>query len=137
MSEQAGPLSAGLLSSLRGLLMSGLALAETRLAILSNELEEQKLRLVQGLVMALAGLFVLSVGLVLFVGLVLLLFWDGYRLPALAALTMGFLGAGAWLLVSARRRLRSDGGPFGATLAELRADRAAVAGRDDRDRSRR
>lgn len=137
MSEQAGPLSAGLLSSLRGLLMSGLALAETRLALLSNELEEQKLRLVQGLVMALAGLFVLSVGLVLFVGLVLLLFWDGYRLPALAALTMGFLGAGAWLLVSARRRLRSDGGPFGATLAELRADRAAVAGRDDRDRSRR
>lgn len=137
MSEQAGPLSAGLLSSLRGLLMSGLALAETRLAILSNELEEQKLRLVQGLVMALAGLFVLSVGLVLFVGLVLLLFWDGYRLPALAALTLGFLGAGAWLLVSARRRLRSDGGPFGATLAELRADRAAVAGRDDRDRSRR
>lgn len=137
MSEQAGPLSAGLLSSLRGLLMSGLALAETRLALLSNELEEQKLRLVQGLVMALAGLFVLSVGLVLFVGLVLLLFWDGYRLPALAALTLGFLGAGAWLLVSARRRLRSDGGPFGATLAELRADRAAVAGRDDRDRSRR
>lgn len=137
MSEQAGPLSAGLLSSLRGLLMSGLALAETRLAILSNELEEQKLRLVQGLVMAVAGLFVLSVGLVLFVGLVLLLFWDGYRLPALAALTLGFLGAGAWLLVSARRRLRSDGGPFGATLAELRADRAAVAGRDDRDRSRR
>lgn len=137
MSEQAGPLSAGLLSSLRGLLMSGLALAETRLAILSNELEEQKLRLVQGLVMALAGLFVLGVGLALFVGLVLLLFWDGYRLPALAALTLGFLGAGAWLLVSARRRLRSDGGPFGATLAELRADRAAVAGRDDRDRSRR
>lgn len=137
MSEHAGPRSAGLLSSLRGLLMSGLALAETRLALLSNELEEQKLRLVQGLVMAVAGLFVLGVGLVLFAGFVLLLFWDGYRLPALAALTLGFLGAGAWLLASARRRLRSDGGPFGATLAELRADRAAVAGRDDRDRSRR
>jgi uncharacterized membrane protein YqjE len=135
VSEQAGPRSAGLLASLRGLLMSGLALAETRLALLSNELEEQKLRLVQGLVMAVAGLFVLGVGLVLFAGFVLLLFWDGYRLPALAALTLGFLGAGAWLL--ARRRLRSDGGPFGATLAELRADRAAVAGRDDRDRSRR
>ena len=137
MSEQAGPRSAGLLASLRGLLMSGLALAENRLALLSNELEEQKLRLVHGLVMAVAGLFVLGVGLVLFVGFVLLLFWDGYRLPALAVLTLGFLGAGAWLLASARRRLRSDGGPFGATLAELRADRAAVAGRDDRDRSRR
>ena len=137
MSEQAGPRSAGLLASLRGLLMSGLALAETRLALRSNELEEPKLRLVQGLVMAVAGLFVLGVGLVLFAGFVLLLFWDGYRLPALAALTLGFLGAGAWLLASARRRLRSDGGPFGATLAELRADRAAVAGRDDRDRSRR
>ena len=136
MSDNAGPRSAGLLASLRGLLLSGLALAENRLALLSNELEEQKLRLVQGLVMAVAGLFVLGVGLVLFAGFVLLLFWESYRLPALAALTLGFLGAGAWLLASARRRLRSEGGPFGATLAELRADRAAIEGRSDKDTSR-
>jgi uncharacterized membrane protein YqjE len=74
--------------------------------------------------------------LVLFAGFVLLLFWESYRLPALAALTLGFLGAGAWLLASARRRLRSEGGPFGATLAELRADRAAIEGRSDKDTSR-
>lgn len=127
----------GLLGSMRGLVRSALALAETRLALLSNELEEQKLRLVQGLVMAVAGLFVLGVGLVLFVGFVLLLFWEGYRLPALAALTLGFLGAGTWLLASARGRLRSEGGPFGASLAELRADRAAVEGLGDGAAARR
>ncbi len=137
MTDNAGPRSAGLLASLRGLLLSALALAENRLALLSNELEEQKLRLVQGLVMAVAGLFVLGVGLVLFAGFVLLLFWESYRLPALAALTLGFLGAGVWLLASARRRLRSKGGPFGVTLAELRADRAAVEGRGDSDLGRR
>ena len=137
MSDTAGPGGMGLLGSLRGLVRSALALAETRLALLSNELEEQKLRLVQGLVMAVAGLFVLGVGLVLFVGFVLLLFWEGYRLPALAALTLGFLGAGTWLLASARGRLRSEGGPFGASLAELRADRAAVEGLGDGAAARR
>lgn len=120
------PDSAGLMSSLRGLLRTGLALAENRLALLSNELEEQKLRLVHGLVMAVAGLFVLGVGLVLLCGFVLLLFWEDYRLPALAVLTVAFLGAGTWLLVQARRRLRTAGGPFAASVAELRADRAAV-----------
>jgi uncharacterized membrane protein YqjE len=94
---------AGLMASLRGLLCTGLALAENRLALLSNELEEQKLRLVYGLVMVVAGLFVLGVGLVLMCGFVLQLLWEGYRLPALAVLTLAFLGAGAWLLARARR----------------------------------
>lgn len=116
----------GLMASLRGLLRTGLALAENRLALLSNELEEQKLRLVHGLVLAVAGLFVLGVGLVLLCGFVLLLFWEGYRLPALAILTLAFLAAGAGLLVQARRRLRTAGGPFAASVAELRADRTAV-----------
>lgn len=126
MSDEASPRAAGLLVSLRGLLLTGLALAENRLALLSNELEEQKVRIVHGLVMAVAGLFVLGVGLVLFCGFVLLLFWEGYRLPALAVLTLGFLGAGAWLLVSASRRLRTEGGPFRASVEELRQDRASV-----------
>lgn len=126
MSDEASPRAAGLLASLRGLLLTGLALAENRLALLSNELEEQKVRIVHGLVMAVAGLFVLGVGLVLFCGFVLLLFWEGYRLPALAVLTLGFLGAGAWLLVSASRRLRTEGGPFRASVEELRQDRASV-----------
>ncbi len=125
MSDPAGR-SAGLLASLRGLLLTGLSLAENRLALLSNELEEQKVRIVHGLVMAVAGLFVLGVGLVLFCGFVLMLFWEGYRLPALAVLTVGFLGAGAWLLLRANRRLRTEGGPFAASVAELRADRAAA-----------
>lgn len=116
----------GLLASLRGVLASGLSLLETRLALLGTELEEQKIRLVQGLLLALAGLFVLGVGVTLFCGLVLMLFWEGYRLPALAVLTLGFLGVGVALLIAARRRLRAEGGPFRATLDELRLDRAAL-----------
>jgi uncharacterized membrane protein YqjE len=117
---------AGLMASLRGLLCTGLALAENRLALLSNELEEQKLRLVYGLVMVVAGLFVLGVGLVLMCGFVLQLLWEGYRLPALAVLTLAFLGAGAWLLARARRHLHTIGGPIAASVDELRADRVAV-----------
>lgn len=120
--------SAGLLGSLRSLLATGLGLLETRLAILGNELEEQKVRLVEGLMLAVAGLLVLGVGLTLLCGLVLLLFWEGYRLQALAVLTLCFLGGGAALLALSRRRLRADGGPFRTTLDELRQDRAALDG---------
>ncbi len=120
----------GLLASLRGLLATGLDIAQARLALLGNELEEQKVRIVEGLVLAVAGLFVLGVGVALFCGLVLLLFWEGYRLPALALLTLVFLGGGGWLLAQARRRLRSEGGPFRASLDELRQDRAALDPRE-------
>ncbi len=134
MSERGGPSDArpeaGLLASLRGLLVTGLDIAQARLALLGNELEEQKVRIVEGLVLAVAGLFVLGVGVALFCGLVLLLFWEGYRLPALALLTLAFLGGGGWLLTLARRRLRSEGGPFRASLDELRQDRAALEPRD-------
>ncbi len=133
MSEGPGAREAGLLTSLRGLMSTGLTLAETRLALLGNELEEQKVRIVEGLVLAVAGLFVLGVGVALFCALVLLLFWEGYRLPALALLTVAFVAGGGWLLATARRRLRSEGGPFRASLEELRQDRATVGGDAVRD----
>lgn len=135
MSGRGGPAGdapgeAGLLASLRGLMGTGLDIVEARLALLGNELEEQKVRIVEGLVLAVAGLFALGVGVALFCGLVLMLFWEGYRLPALALLTLAFLAGGGWLLTQARRRLRSEGSPFRASLDELRQDRAALDPRD-------
>src|SRR5690606_4109508 len=89
--------------------------------------EQEKLRLFDALAMAAIGLVMLGLALVLVIGFVVLLFQEGYRLPAVGVLTLAFGGIGAWLLHRARDELRSrDGGPFALTLAELRRDHAGL-----------
>jgi uncharacterized membrane protein YqjE len=70
----------------------------------------------------------LGLALVLAIAFIVLLFWDGYRLPAIGVLTLGFAGAGAWLLRRARDTARGpEGGPFALTLGELQRDRRGLA----------
>lgn len=114
----------GLFQSLRSLLATALGLAQTRLELFGTELEAEKLRLFDALWQAAAGLLLLAVALVLAVGFVVLLFWDGYRLPAVGVLTLLCAGGGAACLWRARTTLRAgDGGPFALTLGEFQRDR--------------
>lgn len=117
----------GLFASLRRLLATGLEIAQVRLQLLGNELEQEKLRLFDGLLLAGVGLMMVTVGAALLCGFVLMLFWEGYRLAALAALTLLFLGGGLLVLRAGGQRLRSPGSLFQASLAELRQDRAGLA----------
>jgi len=121
---------AGLFDSLRRLLGTALSLAQVRLELLITDLQLEKQRLVEALLRALLGVVLLGLGLVLLIGFLLMLLWDGYRLPALGVLTVLFLGAGLWLLRAARQRLDSGEAMFAATTAELSRDRAALGARD-------
>lgn len=117
----------GLFDSGKRALDSLLDLALVRLEIFGSELEAEKLRLVQALSQAALGLLLLGLALVLAAGFVVLLFWDGHRLAAVAVLALLFGGTGAWCLLRARAGLRGrDGGPFALTLGELRHDRAGL-----------
>jgi uncharacterized membrane protein YqjE len=120
----------GLFGSLRQLLGTVLEIGHVRLALLGNDLERQKLRIFDGLLLAALGLMLVTVGIVLLCGLIVLLFSEGYRLAALGVLAAAFLGAGALLLRSGGRRLQTPQGVFDATLAELARDRAALAPRE-------
>jgi uncharacterized membrane protein YqjE len=124
------PPTPGLFASLRQLLATVLDIAQVRLALFGNEFEQEKLRIFQGLVLAGLGLVLLTVGAALLCGFVVLLFWEGHRLAAVGVLTVAFVGGGALLVRQAGERLRSPGGFFPATLAELRQDRAGLAPRD-------
>lgn len=124
------PPGAGLYASLRRLLASGLEIAQVRLDLLAVELAQEKERALDALFWALLAWLMVTVGTVLGVGLLLMLLWDGYRLPALALGSLGFLGAGAWMAARARQRLRSPGGPGAASRDELARDRAALQGQD-------
>lgn len=120
----------GLFASFRRLLYSTTELAEVRLQLFATELQQEKLRLLESLAWLVLAALACGVGLVLFSVFIVMLFDSAYRLPALAVLSLLFFAGGwaAWRL--ARGRQSSGGAAFEASLAELRRDRAALAGRD-------
>lgn len=127
--EQQGA-GGGLGESLRRLLGTLLALGQTRLELLSTELELEKQRIFDALLWAAVGLLFLAVGLLLLAALLLLLLQDAHRLPALAVMVLLAAGAGVWLIGAARRRLQGPAPMFAASAAELEHDRAAWQPRD-------
>lgn len=126
----------GLFDSARRLLDTAVAVVQVRLELFGTELEQEKLRLADAVWQGALGLLLLGLALVGFFGFVVLLFWEGYRLPAIGVLTLVFAGGGAWLLRRAREGLRApEGGPFALSLAELRRDRDGLAVPDDADQA--
>ena len=118
--------SKGLFSSARRLVDTGLELAQVRIELLAVELEQEKGRVFDGLLWAALALWLLGVGVVLLTGLLVMLFWDGYRLPALAVLGLLFVGGGLASVRLARQKLASPEGLLSATRAELARDRKAL-----------
>ena len=123
MSEPTPGGGKGLFDSLKGLAASLVAIAHTRLDLLSTDLEEERARLVSVLVMLFVALFCLGVGVVLLAILVAVVFWDSHRLLALAGLTGVFLVGGAAAFGFARHKLKTKPRLFAASLAELSKDR--------------
>jgi len=119
----------GLFASLRQLLGTAVEIANVRLALLSTEIEQEKLRLFDVVLMVGLALILLTVGVLLLSALVVLLFWDSYPLVVLGALTALYLAGGVWMMRRARQRFRSPGGPFGISVAELERDRAGLEAR--------
>ena len=116
--------SEGLFSSLRQLLGTALETAHIRLELLGTELEFEKRRIFDGLVLGAVALLFLGLGLVLMCGTVVLLFWEGYRLMAAGLLTFSFLALGLIFLRQARQRLRAPQGIFQKSVDELKRDLA-------------
>lgn len=123
MSEQAPGEGKGLFDSVKGIAAGLVAIAHTRLDLLSTELEEERERLVSIVVMLFVALFCLGIGVVLLAILVAVVFWDSHRLLALAGLTAVFLAGGAAAYACVWHKLRSKPRLFAASLAELSKDR--------------
>jgi uncharacterized membrane protein YqjE len=123
------PPSPGLLGSARAVLAGLVDIGQTRLQLACTELEEERLRLAELLVIGVAALFCVGIGLVLATLLLVVLFWDAHRVLVLAVATALYLGAAAALVAALRHKARAKPPLFAATLAELRRDRDALRGR--------
>ena len=99
-----------------------IAIAHTRLELLSTELEEERVRLSSMLVWTLVALFCAGLGVVLARLFVVLALWDTHRLLALGIPAILFLlgAALAWRVV--RGKARAKPRLLAASLTELSKD---------------
>jgi len=120
------PRPAGLVASLRGVLVSMLGIAGTRIELIGLEVAQEKERLVGLLFTALAAAFALSLAVLLVTFLVIAHFWDSYRLTAIGGFVLLYAALGGWLIAGLKRELETHPPLFSATLAELEKDRDAL-----------
>jgi len=129
MSEKTPGESKGLLESLSALAASLVAIAHTRLDLLSADVEEDRAHVLSLLVLALAALFFLGIGVVLAAILLAVAFWDTHRLLALGSLAGFFVAAGMAAGLFALHKARTKPRLFAASLSELLKDRQQLVSR--------
>jgi uncharacterized membrane protein YqjE len=129
MTEKSPGGSKGLLESLTTLAATLVAIAQTRLELLSADLDEDRAHLLSLLGLALVALFCLAVGVVLATILLVVAFWDTYRLLVLGSLAGLFLAAGIAAWAFAMHKVRTKPRVFAASLLELLKDRQQLGSR--------
>jgi uncharacterized membrane protein YqjE len=129
MAERTPVGSKGLLESLTILAGTLVAIAHTRLDLLSVDLEEERAHLLSLLVLTLAALLCLGIGVVLATILLVVAFWDTHRLLALGALAGFYLVIGMGVWAFALHKASTKPRLFAASLSELFKDRQQLTSR--------
>ncbi|HEX5219922.1 MAG TPA: phage holin family protein [Verrucomicrobiae bacterium] len=119
-SEEAG----GLLSAGKRALRSAFDLARARFELFLVELQEERIRLFDALLLLLLGVGCALMTLVLLTFALVIIFWD-HRVLVLILLTLAYALAAGGALWTLWRRLR-DWKAFAATLDEFKKDRACL-----------
>ncbi|MBI5627261.1 MAG: phage holin family protein [Nitrosomonadales bacterium] len=125
----------GLMASVRRLLSTLVSIASTRLELLANELQEERLRLTQMLLFGLFALFCFGLGILLLTVFIVVLFWDDHRLAVVGALTVVFFALGLLMVLLLRNKAKAKSRLFSASLAELDKDREHLGASQDRTAS--
>lgn len=124
MSDPQSP-PGGLLQNLKRLADGGLALAQSRLELFSVELQIEKVRLVEVLILAamVAALGLMTLTMITFT--LVILFWESAQMQVMVVISLAYLGGTlfAWRALKARLNVRSA---FTGTLGEIKKDRACL-----------
>lgn len=117
----------GLLGSLKNLAATLVAVVETRLQLLANELHAEKLRLAQLGLLAAAAIFFLALGIIMLTLLAIVAFWDSHRLLAIGGFAGIYLLLGVAFGVTVFRRATERSRVFEDSLRELAKDREGLS----------
>lgn len=116
-----------LLSSIKGLASTGASIAQTRLELLSLDVQIARSKFISLLVMIISALFFLFFGLVMLALLIVIYSWETDRMMALGLLTGAFLSIGIILALLITQSLRKMPRLFEASITELAKDREALS----------
>jgi uncharacterized membrane protein YqjE len=125
--EHSTPVSEGVLASVRTLADKLMASVHDRIELVSVELQEEKLRLIQIFIWISAAIFTAMMAVTFISITVVYLFWESARLAALCGLTALYVGACISIVVAFRRYIARQPRPFDATLQEIKLDRSYVS----------
>jgi len=117
-----GPISS-LFKSLSNLLATIVAIAHTRVELLTTELQEEIHRVGQIMVWSLVAILSAGIGLFLAALVVIFLFWDTHRVLASIAVTAAFFLIALVSLLILRAKVKGRPKLLEGTLAELAKDR--------------
>ena len=116
-----------LLSSIKNLVSTGASIAQTRLELISVDVQIARSKLIGLLVMIVSALFFLFFGLVMLALFIVIYSWESDRMMALGLLTGTFLAVGLILAFVIMQSLRTMPKLFEASIAELAKDREALS----------
>ena len=117
-----GPISS-LFRSITKVLATLVAIAHTRIELLTTELQEEMHRVAQIMMWSLVALLSAGIGLFLAALVVIFLFWDTHRLAASIAVTSVFFVIALVAALTLRAKVRNRPRMLEGTLAELAKDR--------------
>jgi uncharacterized membrane protein YqjE len=123
-----GPMG-GLFTSIAQLLATAIGIAQTRLELLSTELQEEIHRVAEIMVFAAIAILAAGVGLFLLALVVIFVFWDTHRMAASISVTSAFFLIAVFAGLMLRAKIRAKPPLLDATRAELKKDRATLMSR--------
>lgn len=119
--------SGGLMESLKRMTGTLLVIFQTRLELLSIEVEEERLNIKQMLLYGSIALLFFALAIILLTAFVVVVFWDSYRLQVLAGFVVLYSVAGALAWNALHRVANRKSQLFSASLAALDDDRDQLA----------
>ena len=113
--------SAGLFAALKGTGATLIGIVRTRLELVGNEIQLEKLNALRQFALAFAALFCAAFGILLIVLLTTLLLWE-QRIIVVAVFAALFLALAAWCYRAVKSSTESGEALFAASLSELQKD---------------
>jgi uncharacterized membrane protein YqjE len=115
-----------LLSSIKSLAATGASIAQSRLELLSVDVQIHRSKIIRLIVMIICALFFLFFGLVMFSLLIVIYSWETDRMLALSMLTTAFITIGLIMALLVIQSMRTMPKLFEASIAEFAKDREAL-----------